>query len=106
MTNDNLDHALAKLAERRRHAADLEQIVSHYQLEARFGIRVEIGGRVRRHGKKGTIVDTSRTGRLTRLKVLFDGTQYAVLCHVTASMEYETPTGWVLAAPVPVHCTF
>jgi len=105
VTNDNLDRCLAEITERRRQAADLEQIGRHYQLEARFGIHVGIGGRVRRHGQKGTIVDTCRNRRLTRLKVLFDGTQYVVLCHVTANMEYETPTGWVLAAPVPAHCT-
>ncbi|MEU5978519.1 hypothetical protein [Streptomyces sp. NPDC047315] len=96
---DSTDHDAAQVEydNRRRQRADLAHIATYYALESRLGIRVALGGRVRHEGREGTIVDTAGQ----RLKVLLDGDEAPSICHVTAGMAYETPTGWVTATPIP-----
>jgi hypothetical protein len=94
---DDEDGYSAEAFNRRRQADDLEHIRSYYRLEERLGIQVAPGGRVRHDGREGTIVDTAGQYLMVRR----DGEDYAVKCHVTASMAYETPSGWVEATPIP-----
>ncbi|MFE1270548.1 hypothetical protein [Streptomyces sp. NPDC058758] len=89
LEQERLDHE--------RRAANLEHIRTYYGLEARCGIRVDIGIRVRSEGREGTVVDTA--GQY--LMVQRDGEEWPVKLHVTSGMEYETAGGWVSASPRP-----
>ncbi|MFJ8301276.1 hypothetical protein ACIQ9R_35995 [Streptomyces sp. NPDC094447] len=83
--------------DRERRRSNLEHIRAYYGLEARCGIRVDIGIRVRSEGHEGTVVDTA--GQY--LVVQRDGEERPVKLHVTSGMEYETDAGWVSASPRP-----
>jgi hypothetical protein len=87
-------------ATRIRQNRELAYIADYYSLRDRLGIMVEIGGRIRRDGIEGTIVDTVNQ----YLRVLWDGDTVPSVTHVTADKEYLTPDGWVRATMRPDPC--
>ncbi|MGW0757131.1 hypothetical protein ACWD1Y_11685 [Streptomyces sp. NPDC002814] len=112
MLNEDLfleAHKVRKLARCRRRACqslfavaerqhgDLDHIRSYYKLEHRIGVRVDLGLRVRHHGRPGTIIDT----RGQYLVVRLDDEPLPVTVHATAEMEYQGKDGWVRAVPLP-----
>jgi hypothetical protein len=53
-------------------------------LKERCGVTVALGGRVRHGDREGTIIDAAGQ----RLRVLQDGDEHPVVCHITYNMAY------------------